>query len=850
MAKYQYQYGDKPLAGYTIQRAVGRGGFGEVYYAISDTGRQVALKAVHTYEQIELRGIQQCMNLKNPHLVSVFDARYNDDGKLFVIMEYVTGPSLADMIQSSSGGLGVQKAAFFLKEIAKGLNYLHDSGIVHRDLKPGNIFYEEGQVKIGDYGLSKVINTSRYSNQTITVGTVHYMAPEIGVGKYDRSIDIYALGVMLYEMLTGQLPYVGASPAEVLMKHMNAAPDVSGLDQTFARVIKKAMARDPQERYSTVQEMVEDVFGAEQIQQSMSQFSPMELSMVAQQVAAKMHRQPVPVGPANTESTTKAQRIAAKGEGLYQKVEKIHNVFYPENTEELKAAAAKDSLKKKQRILLALLTSGVLSLAAGLFTGHRGDEIVGIGFLTFLMILGGAVGILLSRYKLLDGLESKPFRNWVAAAVAIVLAALTSLVMWEDGPDVFQATYMKGTFFALAVLAIPNWWKLTAVHRKDRVSLVPAIGLGALAFAIASVLNGQPVISIAVVAGICLYVQILGPFVGPSKAAVSAKKAPTPKPQPRPPHPPQRLPSGISPHKRSAAAILCGIVFLVPVAGLHRFYVGKIGTGLLWFFTWGLLGIGQLIDFIMILTGEFRDKQGRKLLVWESNRRIPKQPYPTPPAPTKPVQANMAAGHHPQYEEPGPAPPSGAKTTTIVIEDPTAKAGILNIVCGLFGYMLFIIGLIASLAAVLHVPTIIAACFPEDSVAGIEQFWGTSNWPAAMENIVMGIALCVLAIGAIFILVSRRRGGVAHIFRFTIAMALLAIAIVIVCESVSPVQLDGSLTGKPIGVVFEQVCGRIRDDILVSLFFFIPAMILLVWPLKRKLPQIVALNPETQIIQP
>ena len=140
MAKYQYQYGDKPLKEYTIQRAVGRGGFGEVYYAISDTGRQVALKAVQTYEQIELRGIQQCMNLKSPHLVSVFDAKYNADGKLFVIMEYISGPSLGDMIQTSSGGLGIQKTAFFLREIAKGLNYLHESGIVHRDLKPGNIF--------------------------------------------------------------------------------------------------------------------------------------------------------------------------------------------------------------------------------------------------------------------------------------------------------------------------------------------------------------------------------------------------------------------------------------------------------------------------------------------------------------------------------------------------------------------------------------------------------------------------------------------------------------------------------------------------------------------------------------
>ncbi len=147
---FQYKYGDKPLAGYTIQRGVGRGGFGEVYYALSDSGKQVAIKAVQTYEQIELRGISHCMNLKSPHLVTIFDVRHNDKGRPFVIMEYVSGPSLGDMVKDSPNGLGTQKAAFFLREIAKGLSYLHENGIVHRDLKPGNIFYEVGCVKIGE----------------------------------------------------------------------------------------------------------------------------------------------------------------------------------------------------------------------------------------------------------------------------------------------------------------------------------------------------------------------------------------------------------------------------------------------------------------------------------------------------------------------------------------------------------------------------------------------------------------------------------------------------------------------------------------------------------------------------
>src|SRR5688500_700531 len=293
MWAFQYKHGDRPLEGYTIQRAAGRGGFGEVYYAVSDSGREVALKVVQGYEAIELRGISQCMNLKSPHLVTIFDVRHNHEGKPFVIMEYVGGPNLPQILDESPAGVGTQKAAFLLREIAMGLTYLHECGIGHRDLKPANIFYENGYVKIGDYGLSKHITTSQYSGQTVTVGTVHYMAPEIGAGKYDRSIDIYAMGALLFEMLTGTPPYLGASPTEVLMKHLSSEPDVSGIPQPFARVIQKAMAKDPAQRYQTIQQMVEDVFGAEHVRQSVSVFAPEDLSMIAERVAK---RTPVAVG--------------------------------------------------------------------------------------------------------------------------------------------------------------------------------------------------------------------------------------------------------------------------------------------------------------------------------------------------------------------------------------------------------------------------------------------------------------------------------------------------------------------------------------------------------------------------
>ncbi len=274
---YTFKHGDRPLDGYTIQRAVGRGGFGEVYYALSDGGREVALKYLRENPDVELRGVSHCINLKSPHLVSIFDVKKTHDGEYIIIMEYCSGPSLRDLMIAEPNGFPTEKAAFFARETAKGLSYLHERGIVHRDLKPGNLFFDDGYVKIGDYGLSKFISVSRHSAQTASVGTVHYMAPEIGSGNYSRGVDIYALGVMLYEMLLGKVPFEGSSMAEVLMKHLTAQPELDQLPKPFAHVIRKALEKDPKDRYQTVDEMIEEMLSGEQIQKSLAGFSPKSL---------------------------------------------------------------------------------------------------------------------------------------------------------------------------------------------------------------------------------------------------------------------------------------------------------------------------------------------------------------------------------------------------------------------------------------------------------------------------------------------------------------------------------------------------------------------------------------------
>jgi hypothetical protein len=254
--KFLFASGAQPLPGYTIKRGIGRGGFGEVYYAISDAGKEVALKLIRRNLDVELRGVTQCLNLKHPHLLALFDVRHDAEDNCWVIMEHIAGPSLELALDRAPNGLPRDQALAWMHGIATGVAYLHHHGIVHRDLKPGNIFNDDGVVKLGDYGLSKFISCSRRSGQTESVGTVHYMAPEIANGRYGREIDLYALGIILYEMLTGHVPFEGESVGEVLMKHLTADPDLSQLDEPFRTIVARSLAKDPAQRYASVEEMI------------------------------------------------------------------------------------------------------------------------------------------------------------------------------------------------------------------------------------------------------------------------------------------------------------------------------------------------------------------------------------------------------------------------------------------------------------------------------------------------------------------------------------------------------------------------------------------------------------------
>ena len=246
--KFTHQPGATPVDGFTIRRGIHRGGFGEVYYAVSDAGKEVALKLIQHEQEVELRGVTQCLNLKHPNLVNLFDVRTDSHGESWVVMEYVNGSSLEDVLAAFPNGLPLDEVRDWLTGLVAGVSHLHERGIVHRDLKPANVYRENGVVKVGDVGLSKKLGSDRRGAHTQSVGTVYYMAPEVARGQYGPEVDVYSLGIMLYELLTGRVPFTGETTAEILMKHLTAQPDLAPLPEQFRTVVARALEKDPHQR--------------------------------------------------------------------------------------------------------------------------------------------------------------------------------------------------------------------------------------------------------------------------------------------------------------------------------------------------------------------------------------------------------------------------------------------------------------------------------------------------------------------------------------------------------------------------------------------------------------------------
>jgi hypothetical protein len=455
--KFIYNSGQRPLDGYTLKRGIGRGGFGEVYYAVSDGGKEVALKLVRGNQEVELRGMAQCLNLKHAHLVNLYDMRHDAQGDNWVVMEYISGEPLSVVLNRHPQGLPKELGQQWFVALAKAVGYLHDHGIVHRDLKPANIFVENGLIKVGDYGLSKFISGSQRTAQTQSVGTVHYMAPEISTGNYNKQIDIYAAGIILYEMLTGRVPFEGESAGEILMKHLTAPPDLGKLPAEYVPIVGRALAKNPAHRYATLSEMAKAVESAA---------NPLN--------GKSWHPQPQPVAQRAPAPPPMPPPAALKRP---PKLEPIPAVL---PVRSLRAQIAELSGSMVMAVVLAAVAT---ALWASLGHGKFSTNIIGTSFYltvaacwavlvpakfwadrrgdsgarrVIMMLLGLAVG--LGSLWLDDGLPSRP-----------------GTVM-NTGGD-FSSAAQHLSYFALAFFVL-RWWKLADRRRSSRFSFAPIMAAG------------------------------------------------------------------------------------------------------------------------------------------------------------------------------------------------------------------------------------------------------------------------------------------------------------------------------------------------------------------------------------
>src|SRR5919205_139947 len=251
---------------YRILRKLGTGGMANVYLAEDqELGRRVAIKILNERhandEQFVERFRREAKNaasLSHPNIVSIYD-RGEAEGTYYIAMEYLDGRSLKELIVSR-GPAPVNVAIDYIRQILAAVKFAHRHGIVHRDIKPHNVLVDtEGRLKVTDFGIARA-GASQMTEAGSIVGTAQYLSPEQAKGTaVDQRSDIYSVGVVLYELLTGNVPFTGDAPVKIAMKHLSTIPEPPSVKRPevpreLDLIVMRALAKDPNDRYQSAEE--------------------------------------------------------------------------------------------------------------------------------------------------------------------------------------------------------------------------------------------------------------------------------------------------------------------------------------------------------------------------------------------------------------------------------------------------------------------------------------------------------------------------------------------------------------------------------------------------------------------
>ena len=260
---------------YEIIRSIGEGGMANVYLGYDTIlDRNVAIKVLRgdlSNDEKFVRRFQRealsASSLAHPNIVEVYDVG-EDNGLYYIVMEYIEGKTLKQMLKKR-GNLTLSEAIDIMLQLTDGMAHAHDSYIIHRDLKPQNIMIkDDGQIKITDFGIAMALNSTQLTQTNSVMGSVHYLPPEQASGKgCTTKSDIYSMGIIFYELLSGSLPFKGDNAVEIALKHMrdplpNLRNDNPNIPQSIENIIIRSTAKNPKNRYNDAREMHEDLLTA------------------------------------------------------------------------------------------------------------------------------------------------------------------------------------------------------------------------------------------------------------------------------------------------------------------------------------------------------------------------------------------------------------------------------------------------------------------------------------------------------------------------------------------------------------------------------------------------------------